>query len=137
MIPSLRSRLLGKERPPFEPGGRHLRVTVYCPQPDRLSEEDQFRLRFLRELAYLDPLRVVGTDRSFPWRIEIDPTPNENGVGAVNFVDPEDRYAIEHAFRSTDWSEEAIRFRLLGTGSPPGRCCRNLTPSPTLSPLIG
>ena len=62
---------------------------------------------------------VVGTDRSFPWRIEIDPTPNENGVGAVNFVDPEDRYAIEHAFRSTDWSEEAIRFRLLGTGSPP------------------
>ena len=119
MIPSLRSRLLGKERPPFEPGGRHLRVTVYCPQPDRLSEEDQFRLRFLRELAYLDPLRVVGTDRSFPWRIEIDPTPNENGVGAVNFVDPEDRYAIEHAFRSTDWSEEAIRFRLLGTGSPP------------------
>ena len=119
MIPSLRSRLLGKERPPFEPGGRHLRVTVYCPQPDRLSEEDQFRLRFLRELAYLDPLRIVGTDRSFPWRIEIDPTPNENGVGAVHFVDPEDRYAIEHAFRSTDWSEEAIRFRLLGTGSPP------------------
>ena len=116
MIPTLNSCLLGDERPPFEPSGRRLRVTVYCPQPDRLSVEHQFRLQFLRELGCLDRLRIVGTDRSFPWHIDIDPTPNEHGAASVDLIDPENQWAGGHAFYPQDWTGEAIR--LLGIGHP-------------------
>ena len=122
MIPLLRSRLLGNELPPFELNGRHLRVTLYCPQPDRLSEEDHFRLCLLRELAHLDRLRVVGTDRTLPWRVEIEPTPNEHGVGVVNFIDPDDQWAGGSAFRSRDWTEEAIRLLGIGSATDPQTC---------------
>lgn len=116
MIPSFHSRVLGNERPPFEPSGRRLRITVYCPQTHLLSLEDQFRLRLLRELAGLDALRVVGTDRSFPWRVVIDPTPNENGAAVVDIIDPENQWASGHGFYPQDWTKEAIR--LLGIDSP-------------------
>ena len=116
MIPLFHSRVLGNERPPFEPSGRRLRITVYCPQTHLLSLEDQFRLHLLRELAGLDALRVVGTDRSFPWRVVIDPTPNEHGAAVVDIINPENQWASGHGFYAQDWTKEAIR--LLGIDSP-------------------
>lgn len=86
-----------------------------------LSLDDEFRLRFLQELACLDALRVVGTDRSFPWRIVIDPTPNEHGAAVVDLIDPKNQWAGSNGFYPQDWINEAIR--LLGNNPTDPRTC--------------
>ena len=123
MIPSFLSRVLANDRAPFEPGGRHLRITVYCPQTHLLSADDQFRFSVLQELAHLDTLRVVGTDQSFPWRIVIDPTPNEHGAAVVDLIDPENQWAGGHAFYPRDWTNEAGQLLRIDNPQDDPRTC--------------
>lgn len=114
VIEPIRWRLLGGDHPPFERGGRHLRITVYCPNRDELTAEEASALSLIRELAHLDSLRVVDSDPAAPWRLEIDTRPNEHGVASAILVGPADR-RIFCAMHPRDWIEEAIF--LLGVGS--------------------
>ena len=114
MIEPLRSRLVTGERPPFEHGGRRLRITVYCPNSDELSTNEEFALGFIRELARLDSLRVVDTDSGAPWRMVVDAESKGRGVASVVFVGPEDR-RVYCAFHPRDWIDEAIHLRRFGS----------------------
>ena len=100
MIARLRSQHLGHTCSPFESDARELRATVHCPQSDGRTEDDEFRLRFLRELAHIDSLSIVGTDRSFPRRMEIQL--NDKGVGRVLYLDAEDQWTNSFLVVSRD-----------------------------------
>ncbi|MGE0043000.1 MAG: hypothetical protein AB7H88_20590 [Vicinamibacterales bacterium] len=111
--------LVAGERNPFEPEGRRLRITVHCPEEDRLNETDRRNLALLRELANVDKIRIVETKPGARWSLALNTTPNEHGVGVAAFVGPDGSVRCWHAFRPRDWEDEAIRFRRIGSKSDP------------------
>ena len=116
MITPLHSRTDWNEKPPFEPDGRRLRITAYFPNLAKLTEEDRYRLGVLRDLQQFDCLRITGTDNSWPWRFEVNTTPNSAGCGEIVFIGPEDLAWRFHALHTYDDLDRAIRF--IGIGGP-------------------
>ncbi len=123
MIEPLHWRLGAGERPPFELGGRRLRLTLHCPNPHELSQAEASALGLIRELGRLDILRVVDTDPAAPWRLLVDSEPKKRAVASAVFVGPEARRCY-NAFYPRDWIDEAIL--LLGVGSRTERGTRKL-----------
>jgi hypothetical protein len=107
MIDSIQWPNVAGDRPPFERGGRPLRVTIYCQNRAALSDDETFALSLLRELAHFDALRVVDTDPTAPWRLVVDPRPNAHGVASVVLVGPGDR-RVSEGIHPHDWIHDAI-----------------------------
>jgi hypothetical protein len=115
MANDIKWRLIGADRNPFENNGRRLRITVHSPNEDQLTAPERQDLALLRELAYIDTVRIVETQPGPRWNIAVNCTLNQYGSGRVTFLAPDGSERVYHAFRPRDWVDDAIRFRRIGS----------------------